>query len=139
VFEMTKMVFGIRFLAVIATAGVFSSGAFAADTTNDPAPAPKPGSNQAIMSAKMPGQFGPHLPAANLPSTYHGPAPGSYQAIMSAKMPGQFGPHLVAANASQAPVSSNSCRPGSYAAIMSAKLSPSARPGSPEIYKDCGL
>lgn len=31
----------------------------------------------------------------------------------------------------------NTCGTGSFAAIMSAKLPPNARPGSPEIYKDC--
>ncbi len=37
----------------------------------------------------------------------------------------------------QSQVALNTCGTGSFAAIMSAKLPPNARPGNPEIYKDC--
>lgn len=46
-------------------------------------------------------------------------------------------PADTATKTSQSQVALNTCGTGSFAAIMSAKLPPNARPGSPEIYKDC--
>ncbi|MDR3417401.1 MAG: hypothetical protein P4L83_14580 [Nevskia sp.] len=99
----------------------------------------RPGSFQAIMSTKSPGTFGQPLLAANEEPATPGASskPGSFESIMSTKSPGTFGPHLAAANAPETRVAGNGCRPGSFAAIMSAKLPPNARPGNPEMYKDC--
>jgi len=46
-------------------------------------------------------------------------------------------PAATATKTQQSQVALNTCGTGSFAAIMSAKLPPNARPGSPEIYKDC--
>ena len=64
-------------------------------------------------------------------------APGSFRSIMATKMPGVYGPHLAAADAAPTQVAASTCQPGSFAAVMSVKLPPNARPGNPEIYKDC--
>ena len=89
----------------------------------------------------MPGVFGPHLPAADEPSTSasSGPATGSFEAVMGTKMPGVYGTHLAAADAPAAPVHglSDTCRNGSFASLMAAKLPPNARPGNPDLYRDC--
>jgi len=42
-----------------------------------------------------------------------------------------------AATTPKAPAASNTCPPGSFAAITAARLPPNARPGKPEMYKDC--
>lgn len=51
----------------------------------------------AIMAAKDPSHFGPHLPAADAPSRYVAPIPGSAAAIWAYKDPSHYGPHLAAA------------------------------------------
>ena len=88
----------------------------------------EPGSFEAIMYAKMPAVYGPHLPAADIPSTYTAPAPGSWLAIMSVKDPQHYGPRLAAAD--DPPKAGCSLRPGSWEAIMSVK--------DPQHYGPCG-
>ena len=65
-------------------------------------------------------------------------SPRASQSVMSTKARGgDYGLVPVAAT-TQAPRGlANTCRPGSFASVMAAKLSPSARPGSPDLYKDC--
>ena len=79
---------------------------------------PKPGSFRAIMSIKDPSHYGPHLPAADIPSTYVAPVPGSWKAIMSVKDPSRYGPHLPAADIPSKYVAP---APGSALALLSVK------------------
>lgn len=79
---------------------------------------PKPGSFRAIMSVKDPAHYGPHLPAADIPSTYVAPKPGSFRAIMSAKDPSHYGPHLPAADIPSKYVAP---APGSALGLLSVK------------------
>ncbi|MDB5975238.1 MAG: hypothetical protein JWR07_1998 [Nevskia sp.] len=72
----------------------------------------------AVMAAKDPAHFGPHLPAADLPSTYRAPVPGSIAAIAAAKDPSHFGPYLAAANV---PSSYLAPATGSIAALLAVK------------------
>ena len=100
----------------------------------------RPGSFQAIMAIKSPGVYAAHLPAADVPeaASAAAPRPGSAEAVMAIKSPGVYGSHLAAANSPPAPATAhNTCRPGSFAAIMAVKLPPNARPGSPDLYRDC--
>lgn len=58
---------------------------------------PAPAAWAAVMAAKDPSHFGPHLPAADAPSGYAPPAAGSTAALLSAKDPSRYGPHPAAA------------------------------------------
>jgi len=133
---MARIASGKSVPVAAALTGLLWVSACAANQSYDAAAA-RPGSFQAIMSVKSPGVYGPHLPAADRPDSGPAATPGSALSILAAKSPGVYGPHLAAADAPQARVVASSCQPGSFAAVMSAKLSPSARPGNPEIYKDC--
>ena len=127
------------FPVAAALVGVLWVSACAANQSSEAASAAAPGSFRSIMATKLPGVFGPHLPAAAAASPDRGPQPmpGSFQAVMATKMPGVYGPHLAAADAAPTQVAASTCQPGSFAAVMSVKLPPNARPGNPEIYKDC--
>jgi len=83
-------------------------------------PLPRTNSFNAVMAVKDPSHFGPHLPAADVPSTYVAPRPGSIAAIMSTKDPAHYGPHLAATNQ---PIQTGRFppRPGSFEAIILAK------------------
>ncbi len=78
----------------------------------------------AVLAVKDPAHFGPHLPAADLPSTYRASVPGSIAALSAAKDPAHFGSHLAAADA---PSGYMALVPGSIAALLAVK-DPS-RPG----------
>jgi hypothetical protein len=131
---MKKLMSGIGLAAVLA----LGSGSLAARAESQDSDAARPGSFQAIMATKMPGVYGPHLAQADQPAAAGAQAqPGSFQTIMSTKSPGVYGPHPAAANTPAEKVADNSCRPGSFAAVMAAKLPPNARPGNPQLYKDC--
>jgi hypothetical protein len=132
---MNKLLSGVGMAAVLAAA----SGSIPAWAESQGADAARPGSFQATMAAKMPGVYGPHLAQADQPAApADGQAkPGSFQTIMSTKSPGVYGPHPAAANTPAEKVADNSCRPGSFAAVTAAKLPPNARPGNPQLYKDC--
>jgi hypothetical protein len=135
-FPMKKLMSGIGMVAVLA----LGAGSISARAESQGTDAARPGSFQAIMATKMPGVYGPHLAQADQPQA--GPdnsasKPGSFQSIMSTKSPGVYGPHPETANAQASTVASTSCRPGSFAAVMAAKVPPNARPGNPQLYKDC--
>ena len=100
------------FAAVVAVSSLVS---IAAHADGDQ---PRPGSFAAIMAIKDPANFGPHLPAADLPSTYRAPVPGSIAAISAVKDPAHFGPHLLAADVPSRYVPP---APGSIAAILAVK------------------
>ncbi len=128
------------FPVAAAVAAVLWVSACAANQSSDAAPAARPGSFRAIMAVKLPGVYGPHLAAADQAAAADSVVtaqPASAKAVLAAKLPGVYGPHLAAADAGSTQVVSSTCQPGSFAAVMSAKLPPSARPGNPEIYKDC--
>lgn len=129
---------GSKCVPVIALCAGFWISACAASQSVD-ASAAGPGSARSILAAKQPGVFGPHLAAADAPAAAPGGQvmPGSSEAVLGSKMPGVYGPHLPAADAAPQQVAASTCQPGSFAAVMSAKLPPNARPGKPEIYKDC--
>ena len=95
-----------------AAIGFLASAALHADDQ------PRPGSFAAVMAVKDPSHFGPHLPAADLPSAYRPPVPGSIAAIAAAKDPSHYGPHLAAADA---PTRYASPAPGSIVAVLAAK------------------
>jgi hypothetical protein len=132
---MNKLLSGIGLTVVLAAAG----GSIPAWAESQSADAAKPGSFQAIMANKMPGVYGPHLAQADQPAAAADGQnrPGSFPTIMSTKSPGVYGPHPAAASTQADKVADNSCRPGSFAAVMAAKVPPNARPGNPQLYKDC--
>lgn len=99
--------------------------------------AARPGPFQAIMAVKAPGVYGVHLAAADRAAPASGTAQAPARNTLSVKSPGVFAPHSAAADSQPAQLIAKSCQPGSFAAVMSAKLPPNARPGKPEIYKDC--
>lgn len=106
-------------LAVGALALMPAAGNAATHETNAPCADPPyaAGSFCAIMSVKMPGLYGPHLAAADLPPRdLHRPAPGSWQAIMAVKDPSHYGPHLPA--------------PSSFAALQARRLGTTNEDGS---------
>ncbi len=72
----------------------------------------------AVMAAKDPSHFGPHLPAADLPSTYRAPVPGSIAALSATRDLSHFGPHLAAADE---PSAYMALVPGSIAALLAVK------------------
>lgn len=81
----------------------------------DPARINEPGSFEAIMSTKLPGVYGPRLPAPAVREQY--PAPGSAEALARAKTPWLFPSKAV----SPTPICANPASPGSFQAIMSVK------------------
>jgi hypothetical protein len=97
----------------------------------------RPGSFAAIMSVKSPGVYRPYAPAAD-PSYDDAPAPAaSLRTLLAAKWAAVYGQHTVVAAEAPAQMLASTCWPGSSAAVMSAKMSPNARPGSAQLYKDC--
>lgn len=102
------------FAAVVLTLGsAITVSAFAG-------PLPRNNAFNAVMAVKDPSHYGPHLAAADVPSTYVAPTPGSIAAIMSTKDPAHYGPHLAATNQ---PIQTGRFppRPGSFEAIILAK------------------
>jgi len=132
---MIKIVRGqSRPLAILA--GILWVSACAANQSPDAAA--MPGSFRTIMAVKSPGVYGPHLPAADQPADQASAVPDSAPTLLAIKSPGVYGPHLPAADAvPAAAIAGSTCQPGSGAAILAIKFSPSARPGSPALYKDC--
>jgi len=95
-----------------------SIGSLASIAAHADDPQLRPGSFAAIMAIKDPAQFGPHLPVADLPSTYQAAVPGSSAAIAAIKDPSHSGPHLAAADVPSPHVAP---LPGSSTAILAVK------------------
>jgi len=106
----TRRVFAV---AALALGSAVSLSAFAG-------PQPPVNAFTAVMAAKDPSHFGPHLPAADVPSSYVPPVPGSAAALNAAKDPSHFGPHLAATDR---PIQTGRFppRPGSFEALILAK------------------
>ena len=97
---------------------VFSISSLVSVTARADGDRPHAAAFAAVMAAKDPSHFGPHLPAADLPSSYRAPVPGSIAALASARDPSHFGRHLAAADE---PSAYMALVPGSIAGLLAVK------------------
>ncbi len=135
-FEMVRSARNRVWMSAIAASAMAWVSACAANQSADGSAA-RPGSFQAIMAVRAPGVYGVHLAAADQAAPASGSAEAPALNTLTVKSPGVYAPHSAAADSQPAQLLAKSCQPGSFAAVMSAKLPPNARPGNPEIYKDC--
>ncbi len=103
----------IRSMAAAALLGA-SAGAWAHPAQEPPAP----GSFEAIMSVKDPGNYGLKVAGDAPVSPRSAGLPGSFEAVMSVKDPAHWGPK---AGVEHEGCPTQSASPGSYEAVMAVK------------------
>ncbi len=99
-------------------AAVFSISSLVSVAAHADGARPRAAAFAAVLAAKDPSHFGPHLPVADLPSSYRAPVPGSIAALSAARDPSHFGSHLSAADQ---PSAYTALVPGSIAALLAVK------------------